>query len=1095
MSVSDLYEIDDDHSMADWFALCGCSFLRRKVQPVSSGSVAQQGEEQVQQGHEQQGEEQQKLSKKKNKKRKSHDSSTTAEMRKTRKRNAKEKKKEPVQRDEQQGDKGEEDAGEQQQEEEEDGADGIREQEADAEEDSRASDAFHWPTIAAQLTSSVEALRDAMKEFVQQYYTLHPLCSCVEIEQSVYKRLRRMCVEHAYGELRRAQLLAPDIDVAKFLDYIVVERADEFCFPRFARAEFFPPTIDELNAFATVGGTSTASNSNSTAFLPLGTASTGNAHSSRIYSSAAAMSSALFGGRRTMFEFQFRDVVRIILSGESRAINWSMGLGKSTCGLALIKHEILWRRNNNQPLLPALVVAPLPVLSNWRDEALEYAFSPADWHRVWIYHGEKRKSKTKRGMFGYSLLAYVDNARRVPEEYEEIPSEETLLVLTTYEVLKNDISNRFLPRLSMVILDEAHKIRSARFSGSGGGGGGRNNDEEGDGEEEDENEGDEDEDGEYLEQSVRKSKSAAAVFALIKRTEKRYALSGTPYVNSMLDFLPIARFLNCGPSKDNIEHFTRARGEQRAIRLAEWRERFMIVRRKEDVLADFPGGLPDKFQHVSHLLMGDIERSEYNKMVSGCREEEEKEEEKKSKKKKISRQAAIVSLRQHCLSSMINSEKEKILQWFVEPATIVSSRLLRAVRESVKLRTVLSDIYRFSYTHAAKALYDIDSYVAARKEKEAAARGKEKEDDDGSSESSEDLPFDFLLPHAEDLPPIGPQTLCGERVVVCSESKIGVKLLSMCLADAGVRRYLGVEHLPVPVAIVYTGEIDTAEERDRLVYSFTRKDGAEPHADGRAFVFLMTRACGGLGLNLAIARHMIIVDGWWNDAAVSQAIDRVHRFGQRRTVYVHRYPIEGSIEQYLLLVEARKQQETMQLWGTNAQQQAAAQRVGALKEKKVDEMLKDKEQFMSRYGVIPSRRRGSSVGCNQFTLSTSLFCCAMQENDLALAEHLLRSSRYALSNDFMRRFVADVRELDERVAVECLRESQMVEVERDEAFLAVVAASVPQNAMQIFTRGDKQSLTRWRAEAELLTREHRNLAVSFLDGLLQASSAESENKK
>ena len=52
--------------------------------------------------------------------------------------------------------------------------------------------------------------------------------------------------------------------------------------------------------------------------------------------------------------------------------------------------------------------------------------------------------------------------------------------------------------------------------------------------------------------------------------------------------------------------------------------------------------------------------------------------------------------------------------------------------------------------------------------------------------------------------------------------------------------------------------------------------------DGDCLVFIISLKTGGVGLNLVMANHVFIIDPWWNPAIENQAIDRVHRIGQRK---------------------------------------------------------------------------------------------------------------------------------------------------------------------------------------------------------------------
>ena len=54
---------------------------------------------------------------------------------------------------------------------------------------------------------------------------------------------------------------------------------------------------------------------------------------------------------------------------------------------------------------------------------------------------------------------------------------------------------------------------------------------------------------------------------------------------------------------------------------------------------------------------------------------------------------------------------------------------------------------------------------------------------------------------------------------------------------------------------------------------------------------------GGPGLSLHSAEYVFLLDPWWNPAVEEQAIDRVHRIGQKRRVFVYRMVAAGTIEE------------------------------------------------------------------------------------------------------------------------------------------------------------------------------------------------------
>ncbi|WP_375411016.1 SNF2-related protein [uncultured Bradyrhizobium sp.] len=85
-----------------------------------------------------------------------------------------------------------------------------------------------------------------------------------------------------------------------------------------------------------------------------------------------------------------------------------------------------------------------------------------------------------------------------------------------------------------------------------------------------------------------------------------------------------------------------------------------------------------------------------------------------------------------------------------------------------------------------------------------------------------------------------------------------------------------------------------------------RKGAIETFQGGATDVFLVSLKAGGVGLNLTAADTVIIFDPWWNPAVEQQAIDRAHRIGQDKAVFVHRLVAAGTVEEKMDELKARK---------------------------------------------------------------------------------------------------------------------------------------------------------------------------------------------
>ena len=84
-------------------------------------------------------------------------------------------------------------------------------------------------------------------------------------------------------------------------------------------------------------------------------------------------------------------------------------------------------------------------------------------------------------------------------------------------------------------------------------------------------------------------------------------------------------------------------------------------------------------------------------------------------------------------------------------------------------------------------------------------------------------------------------------------------------------------------------------------------------------VFLLNLKAGGVGVNLTAAAYVVLFDPWWNPAVESQAVDRTHRIGQSKPVFVYRIVTRDSIEEQILELQARKRQLAQDLMDQNPQ--------------------------------------------------------------------------------------------------------------------------------------------------------------------------------
>ncbi|XP_040287953.1 DNA repair and recombination protein RAD54B isoform X1 [Bufo bufo] len=158
---------------------------------------------------------------------------------------------------------------------------------------------------------------------------------------------------------------------------------------------------------------------------------------------------------------------------------------------------------------------------------------------------------------------------------------------------------------------------------------------------------------------------------------------------------------------------------------------------------------------------------------------------------------------------------------------------------------------------------------------------------------------------------------CGYSTHTASESESG-KLQVLTKLLLAIR-----EHSPSERAVLvshYTQTLNILQDVcQRHGYKCTRLDGQTPVThrqqivDGfnskysTDFIFLLSSKAGGVGLNLIGACHLILYDIDWNPANDMQAMARVWRDGQQRTVHIYRLLTTGTLEEKIYQRQISKQ--------------------------------------------------------------------------------------------------------------------------------------------------------------------------------------------
>jgi len=108
------------------------------------------------------------------------------------------------------------------------------------------------------------------------------------------------------------------------------------------------------------------------------------------------------------------------------------------------------------------------------------------------------------------------------------------------------------------------------------------------------------------------------------------------------------------------------------------------------------------------------------------------------------------------------------------------------------------------------------------------------------------------------------------------------------------QQYFENEGLPYNML---TGQV-TGNDREHLINDFQNNHEKR--------LFLISLKAGGVGLNLTGADYVFMLDPWWNPAVEKQAINRAHRIGQDKKVFVYKFITRETIEEKILLLQQRK---------------------------------------------------------------------------------------------------------------------------------------------------------------------------------------------
>ncbi|KAI3693065.1 hypothetical protein L6452_32893 [Arctium lappa] len=558
----------------------------------------------------------------------------------------------------------------------------------------------------------------------------------------------------------------------------------------------------------------------------------------------------------------------------------AMGLGKTVMTISLIlarpgkgtpESEENIKPNDDEksvsqrPRGGTLIVCPMALLSQWKDE-LETHSTPGSLS-VFVHYGGCRSTNPK-------VIA------------------EPTVVLTTYGVLsasyKSDPESSIFHRVDWyrVVLDEAHTIKSSRSQG------------------------------------------AQAAFALSSYC--RWCLTGTPLQNNLEDLYSLLCFLHVEPWCNwawwnKLIQKPYENGDKRGLKLVKAILRPLMLRRTKDT-KDKEGRpilvLPPTDIQVIECEQSEAEGDFYDALF------------KRSKVQfdQFVAQGKVLHNYANILELLL-----RLRQCCNHPFLVMSRGDSQQFSDLNKLAKRFLDTNLDSTTPSS---YKVPSKAYIEEVVDGLRRGENSEcpiclesaDDPVLTPCAHRMCRECLLSSwrspVSGLCPICRQILRKTDLITCpSESKFRVDIeknwkesskvskLLECLESIR-RRGCGEKSI---VFSQWTSFLDLLEiPLKRRKIGFLRFDGSLSQKNREKtlkefsettdkMVLLMSLKAGGVGLNLTAASNVFLMDPWWNPAVEEQAIMRIHRIGQKRTVCVRRFIVKDTVEERMQQVQARKQ--------------------------------------------------------------------------------------------------------------------------------------------------------------------------------------------
>ncbi|XP_041700417.2 transcription termination factor 2 [Coregonus clupeaformis] len=551
-----------------------------------------------------------------------------------------------------------------------------------------------------------------------------------------------------------------------------------------------------------------------------------------------------------------------------------MGLGKTLTMIALIlaqkkkkKEEEEeeetklegWISKNDSSLVVSqgtLIICPASLVHHWKKEIERHVKSSR--LSIYLYHGPNRQKNAKvLAEHDVVVTTYSLVSKEVPVQKEdaEKPSKDS-----------EDAPSALPPLMRVawarIVLDEAHNIKNPKVQ------------------------------------------TSLAVCKL--RAMARWAVTGTPIQNNLLDMYALLKFLRCAPFdeyklwKTQVDNGSKRGGERLNILT-----RTLLLRRTKDQM-DSTGkplvNLPDRTCEVHRLKLSEEEQSVYDVVFAQSRSTLQnylKRHEGDTGKKgdnsnpfdKVAREFGVsqtdsVSSSQgptstvHILSLLLRLRQScchlSLLKKTLDPSELQGDGITLSLEEQLNALCLSSE----------PSGPDLKATVSLNGSQFAS---------DLFEDTHESTKIAAILTELKEIR----QQSEAQKSVIVSQWTSMLRVVAVHLRRMGLS------------FAVIDGTVNPKRRMDLVEEFNTNPKGPQ--------VMLVSLCAGGVGINLVGGNHLFLMDMHWNPALEDQACDRIYRVGQHRDVTIHRFVCEGTVEDKISTLQEKKKELAQKvLSGTGA---------------------------------------------------------------------------------------------------------------------------------------------------------------------------------